>query len=433
MFDKITHKNKTLIPFIKPFVLFFTIISSGYFAYNAYHLEKFYKQYFKTINSVYSVSRRFSSFYNNTDIRLISKGQQYFNGVSVVINHTSEVKNLSKGINLLRDQLDQLTDNNIWTIAVFDNPATHAYFDPARTQYLESYKNYEKNSVIKRIIDKEGLGETYSYFYGCNMKMTEKYVEDGSNQAIRTLYYPIYNNRKLDALLAIDIKNNILNDALKIYNNKYKTVLYSNPSKYDFSIKKLLPCSSQDPFYVGVNLFHILKYSLIPALSLTFFIYWLTAKIKTRRFSLQRDLMTNFYRRDYYEKKLHAQKGFCLLIIDIDHFKSINDTYGHEVGDEVIRKLAERLGRCIRQSDIAIRWGGEEFILSFTSMTKEQLKLKAEKIRHVVQVSPIHNIAVTISIGGTVSDTLSFNEAYKVSDDALYQSKHNGRNQSTIV
>ncbi|WP_233219358.1 GGDEF domain-containing protein [Photobacterium sp. GB-3] len=106
-----------------------------------------------------------------------------------------------------------------------------------------------------------------------------------------------------------------------------------------------------------------------------------------------------------------------------------NDTYGHEV----IRKLAERLGRCIRQSDIAIRWGGEEFILSFTSMTKEQLKLKAEKIRHVVQVSPIHNIAVTISIGGTVSDTLSFSEAYKVSDDALYQSKHNGRNQSTIV
>lgn len=433
MLDNLTNKNKSLISSLKLFSLLFTVISSGYFAYNAYHLDEFYEQYFEKINAVYSVSRRFSSYYNNTGTTLIPKGQHDYNGVSVVVNHTSKVKVLSKGIKRLRSQLEQLTDNNIWTIAVFENPATYAHFDPARTLYLESYNNYEKNSVVKRIIDKEGLGETYRYFYGCNMKLTERYVEEGSNQTIRTLYYPVYNNRKLDALLVIDIKNNLLKDALKSYNDEFKTVLYPNPSKHDFHIKKLLPCATQDPFYVGVNLFSILKYSLAPALLLTLFIYLLTAKLNTRKFSLQRDLMTHFYRRDYYEKKLHAQKSFCLLIIDIDNFKSINDTYGHEVGDEVIRKVAERVSQCIRQSDIAIRWGGEEFILSFPPMTKEQLLLKAEEIRHLIQVYPIQEITVTISIGGTVSDTLSFSEAYKASDDALYQSKHNGRNQSTIV
>lgn len=161
-------------------------------------------------------------------------------------------------------------------------------------------------------------------------------------------------------------------------------MLFANPSKHGYYIEKLLPCSSQDPFYVGVNLLAILKVSLTPALLLTFFIQLLSSRLKRSKFSLQRDLMTHFYRRDYYEKKLLSQKSFCLLIIDIDNFKSINDTYGHEVGDEVIRTVAERVNQCIRQSDIAIRWGGEEFILSFPVMTREQLALKAEEIRHII-------------------------------------------------
>ncbi|PSV58822.1 GGDEF domain-containing protein [Photobacterium sp. GB-3] len=433
MFGKLTNKNKSLISSLKLFSLLFIGISGGYFAYNAYHLDEFHEQYFEKINSIYSVSRRFSSYYNNTSTTFIPKGLHDYNDVDVWVKKPSDVKLLSTGINRLRSQLDELTDNNIWTIAVFENPADYVHFDPARPLYLELYKNNHDNDIIKRIIKREGLGETYRYFYGCNLKLTERYVEEGSNQNIRSLYYPIYNNRKLDALLAIDIKSNLLHEALKSYNNEFKTVLYENPAKHGYNIKELLPCASQDPFYVGVNLLAILKVSLTPALFLTFMIQLLRSRLKRRKFSLQRDLMTHFYRRDYYEKKLLSQKSFYLLIIDIDNFKSINDTYGHEMGDEVIRTVAERINQCIRQSDIAIRWGGEEFILSFPVMTKEQLELKAEEIRHIIQVYPIHGIDVTISIGGTVSDTLSFTEAYKVSDDALYQSKHNGRNQSTII
>ncbi|KJG35244.1 diguanylate cyclase [Photobacterium angustum] len=433
MFGKLISKNKSLITSLKLFSLLFIGISGGYFAYNAYHLDEFHEQFFEKMNSIYSVSRRFSSYYNNTGTTFIPKGMHDYNGVDVWVKKPSDVKLLSTGINRLRSQLDEITDNNIWTIAVFENPADYVHFDPARPLYLELYKNNHDKDIIKRIIQREGLGETYRYFYGCNLKLTERYVEESSNQKIRSLYYPIYNDRKLDALLVIDIKSNLLNESLKNYNNEFKTVLFSNPSKHGYYIKKLLPCASQDPFYVGVNLLAILKVSLTPALLLTFFIQLLTSRLKRRKFSLQRDLMTHFYRRDYYEKKLLSQKSFCLLIIDIDNFKSINDTYGHEVGDEVIRTVAERINQCIRQSDIAIRWGGEEFILSFPVMTKEQLELKAEEIRHIIQVYPIHAIDVTISIGGTVSDTLSFTEAYKVSDDALYQSKHNGRNQSTII
>ncbi|PSV23685.1 GGDEF domain-containing protein [Photobacterium leiognathi subsp. mandapamensis] len=427
-------KNKSLFTSIKLFLLFFFVICGGYFAYNAYHLDEFHDQYFEKINTIYSISRRFGSYYNNTGSIPIPAGNHDYNGVSVVVNHFSNVKVLSKGIKRLRAQLEPLTDNHIWTIAVFENPATYAHFDPVRPEYLQSFKNYEKGSVMKRIIEREGLKETFRYFYGCNLKLTERYVEEGTNKAIRTLYYPIYNKSVLNALLVIDINDDLLNSALDEYNKAHLTVLQRDPSAHSFHIKKLLPCATQDPFYVGINLFSVLKTAFFPALLFSFLIQYLTRSVKTRKFSLQRDHMTHFYRRDFYEKKLQKQSDFCLLIIDIDNFKSINDTYGHEFGDDVIRTVAKRINQCIRQTDIAIRWGGEEFIVSFpSSMTKEQLQLKAEEIRYMVQLYPIQDLIVTISIGGTITTKSSFSQTYKTADKALYQSKHNGRNQSTIV
>ncbi len=427
-------KNKSLLTSIKLFLLFFFIISSGYFAYNAYQLDEFHDEYFEKVNTIYSVSRRFASYYNNTGTTPIPKGTHDYNGVSVVANHFSNVKVLSKGINRLRSQLEQITDHHIWTIAVFENPATYAHFDPVRPEYLQSFKNYEKGSVMKRIIDREGLKETFRYFYGCNLKLTERYVEDGTDKAIRTLYYPIYNKRVLNAPLVIDINDDLLSTDIAEYNKAHLTVLQRNPSAHSFHIKKLLPCATQDPFYVGVNLFSVFKFAFFPALFFSFLIQYLTKSVRTKKFSLQRDHMTHFYRRDFYEKKFQKQSDFCLLIIDIDNFKSINDTYGHEFGDDVIRTVAKRINQSIRQTDIAVRWGGEEFIVSFpSSMTKEQLQLKAEEIRYMVQLYPTQNLNVTISIGGTVATDTSFSQTYKTADKALYQSKHNGRNQSTIV
>ncbi|WP_235861901.1 GGDEF domain-containing protein [Photobacterium kishitanii] len=133
------------------------------------------------------------------------------------------------------------------------------------------------------------------------------------------------------------------------------------------------------------------------------------------------------------KKKWLKQRDFNLLIIDIDHFKKINDSYGHEVGDDVIRHVAQRINNSIRAKDVAVRWGGEEFIITFADMTSSQLHIKAKQICHSIASAPILNLSITVSIGGISATDIDFNDAYKAADKALYVSKNHGRNQYTIA
>ncbi|MEC6795616.1 GGDEF domain-containing protein [Photobacterium sp. S4TG1] len=429
--NKDTKKRPVLV--LKTFALLFFVFSSFFLIYNIYHLEKFKLRYIARIQDVYSYTRRFGSYYNNTPEVYKPENHYIKNNVSLIVNTATKVKTLSSGIEKLRSQLNRLTNNNIWTIAVFENPADYAHFDPIRPEYLTQFDKYGENSVMHRIVQREGLANTYQSFYGCNIKLTESYVETGSNIKIRTLYYPIYNNKHLDALVAIDIKNNILSKCLQRYNTSYLTVLNSNKKGNIYKIKELLPCSQLNPINIGINLFSIFKMVFFPALILSFLSNYFQSYLIKKRHAIQRDHMTNFYRRDYYEKKLLKQRNFNILIIDIDNFKKINDTYGHEVGDDVIRHIAIRINSCIRKKDIPIRWGGEEFIISFPEMNHQQLYFKAKKICQAVASDSILDIDITVSIGGVSDTNIHFNDAYKAADKALYYSKNNGRNQYTIA
>lgn len=419
--------KKTLIH-LKLFTLFFIICSSVYFIYNIYNIEKLQNMYITTLNNVYSVARRFGSFYNNTSTVALNKGTYIFNGVSVIVNTPTNAKILSTGINQLRSNINQLTNNNIWTVAVFETASDYSHFDPLRPAYLKGYDKIAINTIVKN----EDLMDTYRSFYGCNIKLTDIYKEPGTNKIIRTIYYPIYNNKKLDSLLAIDINNSAFKNTLAKFNsNKITIINMDNNNIYHTS--ELLPCSTVDPINLGINFYTLLKATFLPSLLLMFLYHSLTQLIANKNFILRYDKMTHFYRRDYYESKLINQKNFNLLIIDIDHFKNVNDTYGHEMGDDVIRAVTKRINNCIRKKDIAIRWGGEEFILSFPDMNKEQLTIKAKNICDSISRCPILDINITISIGGTSTTNMHFNDAYKVADQALYHSKNNGRNQVTIV
>lgn len=123
-----------------------------------------------------------------------------------------------------------------------------------------------------------------------------------------------------------------------------------------------------------------------------------------------------------------------VLLFDIDHFKKINDGFGHDVGDAVLKEVAKIINANIRKTDIFGRWGGEEFILICPQVTEERLKALAEKLgeliaQQVVEASG-HTLQVTVSIGATiVGGQESFEAVFKRADQALYQAKHNGRNQ----
>lgn len=128
---------------------------------------------------------------------------------------------------------------------------------------------------------------------------------------------------------------------------------------------------------------------------------------------------------------------FGLVFLDIDHFKSVNDTYGHDMGDKVLQMVARTLAYCSRSFDTVARWGGEEFIASLMNVDRESLLHIAERYRAMVESSHIRvgdsNLRVTISLGATLvtgDDTLQ--SLVKRADGLMYRSKQAGRNCITL-
>lgn len=134
------------------------------------------------------------------------------------------------------------------------------------------------------------------------------------------------------------------------------------------------------------------------------------------------------------------EKGFAILIIDIDHFKKFNDTYGHALGDKVLVQVAQSLQQVSREYDQIARWGGEEFVIVTRESQPGKLLAYAEKLRESVASATIFEeggtnpIFVTVSVGITQSRfEESFDAALDRADKALYQSKEKGRNCCTIL
>ena len=133
-------------------------------------------------------------------------------------------------------------------------------------------------------------------------------------------------------------------------------------------------------------------------------------------------------------RDLRYNKAFGLLIIDIDHFKKINDTFGHDSGDKVLQKTAQVLSNSIRKNDTLIRWGGEEFVVIALEVDQQTLVELSNKLREKIE-NEHYGITrkITVSIGATLfhkddsQDTLIAR-----ADKALYQAKENGRNNTVF-
>jgi diguanylate cyclase (GGDEF)-like protein len=161
-----------------------------------------------------------------------------------------------------------------------------------------------------------------------------------------------------------------------------------------------------------------------------------------------RDFLTGLYNRRYFyelaKNFVHLfkreRKIFSIISIDIDKFKIINDTYGHAIGDQVIKALADILLRSTRKSDIVSRFGGEEFIILLPSTTKKGAYELAEKLRRLVAATEIEidkqrSISFTISLGvdEIAEDDKSVDNVLQRSDSALYFAKREGRNRVVLV
>jgi diguanylate cyclase (GGDEF)-like protein/PAS domain S-box-containing protein len=157
------------------------------------------------------------------------------------------------------------------------------------------------------------------------------------------------------------------------------------------------------------------------------------------------DVLTGIGNRLYVERRLQIallefqQHGtpFGILFMDIDHFKLINDTYGHETGDKILRMVTATLRRNLRTEDAIGRWGGEEFVALLAGINNASLCRMAEKMRTLIEHSTLwmggKNIGVTISIGMTHihPNDSTINSIINRADLNMYESKKNGANRIT--
>jgi len=159
------------------------------------------------------------------------------------------------------------------------------------------------------------------------------------------------------------------------------------------------------------------------------------------------DPLTGLANRRFIDKLLESKTDemkryglrFGVLYIDIDHFKNVNDNYGHDIGDKVLWAVSRNMSTIIRSSDILGRWGGEEFVAIILNVDRDELYLVAEKLRSCIEKAKIredgHALNVTISIGASLADpkTVPDKESIlKKADKLLYESKSQGRNRVSI-
>jgi two-component system cell cycle response regulator len=160
------------------------------------------------------------------------------------------------------------------------------------------------------------------------------------------------------------------------------------------------------------------------------------------------DSLTGLYNRRYLmvhlekllSKSLAAKKALGVLMLDIDHFKHVNDTYGHGAGDEVLKTFSDRVMQRLRGFDMVARLGGEEFVVILPDINMEMAVQVAERLRNCICGEPFRinaqagpmEINVSISVGGALIDTaqgaVTVDAVLKIADEELYKAKENGRN-----
>lgn len=125
-----------------------------------------------------------------------------------------------------------------------------------------------------------------------------------------------------------------------------------------------------------------------------------------------------------------------VLVIDVDHFKAVNDKYGHEAGDAVLRMVSRTMQGGVRGLDLAGRWGGEEFLVIVAHATTESVTAVAERIRVLVAASSLsvpESISVTVSVGAALASAgESAAQLVRRADEALYLAKREGRNRVRV-
>lgn len=167
--------------------------------------------------------------------------------------------------------------------------------------------------------------------------------------------------------------------------------------------------------------------------------------IEKLQYNASYDFLTKIFNRKTYfeiseeifELSKRQNEPFSILLIDIDHFKRINDTYGHLIGDEVLKFVSSNISKLLRKSDILGRYGGEEFIVTLPNTKLDNAKTIAEKINKYIYdnhyVNETYNLQLSVSVGiAQIKKETNLTDLIHKADEALYKAKNYGRNRVVV-
>lgn len=380
---------------------------------------------------------------------------------SLLLRIQSSAKDVPKlNYNLENNELS--IDNKSWNV---DNENRVKLFYPQNANSIISIPFYKISEVAlnkKSVTNSEFLKDK-TVFIGSSAFLSDRINTPRGAMSGSYLLAIAYESLKNNLILKED--NKIVNSLLLLLAIFFSLYLSSRKEIYKKSVVIVTISTifvvlifgfiSLKLFYLETNLFFailLILFSIILTVishqfSLSKYNQKLIEETKKLYNEANCDTLTGLLNRRGFDEQYKKYKEIsqkkplqtaALAVIDLDHFKSVNDTYGHDIGDLVLQKFAKLLQRDLRDIDIPARWGGEEFVILLRSTTIEESVIVLNRIRNSCEQMEIQTpqgiLNVTISIGVTPIDNFSetIDSYVKKADIGLYQAKESGRNRVCI-
>ena len=295
---------------------------------------------------------------------------------------------------------------------------------------------------LKRIFQKD-FNKGLSFL----IKKNNNLKENDNKQEIFNFYY--YQNKndffhslkdKINKDIFLENKNNLLREknfyTFKHIDNKIYFISFISLKDFENKFKGYTIIYSESFFLERLH--SLILYQLFLMFLISFILSFYLLKIKEShkkiKFLATHDNLTGVGNRNYLDLKIkeYRLKDFSIIMIDIDFFKVINDTYGHKVGDLALKRFVELIKPHLNKYDIFIRYGGEEFIIILNSDKEKAIKI-AEKIRLIIETESqnkeIPAFTCSLGVSHTLETAHSKKQAFILADKRLYKAKETGRNK----
>lgn len=353
-------------------------------------------------------------------------------GVTLLINpHHGSVPQLYPSLEKIKSLLDLESENHTHLLSLVQKHGEYGYFIPYRPHYQTILNSLANDPQSLEILKKYHLTEEFDdSLLFCDIRTSEVYKEEYSNQEMLSIFMPIFDKKKVSALAIVDLNSDFIAYKIRKFNKENNTY-FQLSDKTGMALN--IPCMTTQEYINNPRLtpdsWRHLLFSLVIA-GLATLLFNSYTKLKSVAF---RDKLTGLHNRSYFQRKQqNLRHGYIVVLMDIDDFKAINDHYGHDTGDKILRGMADIIQSCARKDDLLVRWGGEEFLLVLYTDNVVVAQERAEFIRKTIAETPINGLRISVSIGVSACTEQSFELTFKQADIALYQSKALGKNQVTL-